>query len=446
MAARNAPQIRTPLPGPLALKILEKDNRYISPSCTRAYPLVVKSASGMTVEDVDGNRFLDFTAGVAVTNTGHTHPDVVRAVQEQAGRFLHMAGSDFYYGVMADLAEKLAGLVPGDFNKIVLFANSGTEAVEAAFKLTRHFTRRPRMLAFTGGFHGRTMGALSLTASKPIQRRHFAPLVPEVTHVPYAYCYRCPFGLEPESCELACIRHIENEVLGRYVPPEEVAAVVVEAIQGEGGCIVPPPGWLDALSQLARKHGILLVLDEVQTGIGRTGKMFAVEHTNVEPDIVCLAKGLASGLPLGAMVARASLHTWESGAHASTFGGNPVACAAALETLRLIQEGLAENAQRIGTTLLEGLRDIASRHPIIGDVRGLGLLVGIEIVRNRESREPAPHLRNRIVQECFTRGLLLLGAGDSTVRFCPPLVASAEDVTVALGILDPVLARVAAEA
>jgi 4-aminobutyrate aminotransferase len=316
----------------------------------------------------------------------------------------------------------------------------------AAFKLARHFTRRPRMLAFTGAFHGRTLGALSLTASKPVQRRHFAPLVPEVTHVPYAYCYRCPWGLKPETCDSACVQRIEDDVLRRYIPPEEVAAIFVEPIQGEGGYVVPPPGWFEALSRLARKYGMLLVVDEIQSGSGRTGKMFAIEHCQVEPDIVCVAKGLASGLPLGAMVSRADLHTWESGAHASTFGGNPVACVAAIETLRLVQEGLMKNAQAVGAHVLERLRELATRHPMIGDVRGRGLMAAIEIVRNRDTKEKDPEARNRMVQECFARGLLLLGCDDNSVRFCPPLIVTTEDVDTALGILDAVLGKLAAVA
>ncbi len=441
VAPKNLPQLRTGLPGPLARKILEKDSRYLSPSYTRAYPLVVKSASGMMVEDVDGNRFLDFTAGVAVTNTGHAHPDVVKAIQDQAARFLHMAGTDFYYGVMSDLAERLAQSAPGDFEKIVLFTNSGAETVEAAFKLVRHHTRRPRMIAFTGAFHGRTFGALSLTASKPVQRRHFAPLVPEVTHVPYAYCYRCPFHLEPQTCSIACVKHIEDEVFRRHIPPEEVAAIVVEPIQGEGGYVIPPPAWLPALAQLARKHGIPLIVDEIQTGIGRTGKMFAVEHSEVEPDVLCLAKGLASGLPLGAMISRASLNTWESGAHASTFGGNPIACAAALETLRLVQETMLKNVVTVGAHLLAGMRDLQSRHDSIGDVRGLGLMGAVEFVRDRTTRERAPELRNQVVQECFAQGLLVLGCGDSSLRFSPPLIAGEEDVDCALRIVDAAIKR-----
>lgn len=435
-AAPRRPSVKITPPGPVARPILEKDGRYLSPSYTRGYPLVVKSAEGVYVEDVDGNTFLDFTAGVAVCATGHAHKTVVKAIQDQAARFLHMAGTDFYYALQSDLAEVLARITPGDFPKRVFFTNSGAETVEAAFKLARYYTGRPRMLAFTGAFHGRTMGALSLTASKTVQKKGFAPLVPDVTHVPYAYCYRCPFNLQHPACELACVDYLEETVLHKQVPPEEVAAIIVEPVQGEGGYVVPPPGYYERLAAIAQQHGMLFIVDEIQSGLGRTGKMFAIEHWGAVPDIVCIAKGIASGLPLGAMVSRADLNTWGPGAHANTFGGNPVACAAALATIGLIEEELLANAGRVGPDLKARLEELRGRHDVVGDVRGLGLMLGVEIVRSRRSREKAADLRNRIVDLCFAKGLLLLGCGENTIRFCPPLVLTADDVQVGVEIFE----------
>ncbi|MBC7225480.1 MAG: acetyl ornithine aminotransferase family protein, partial [Anaerolineae bacterium] len=366
-----------------------RDQNVISPSYTRSYPFVMAKGRGAEVWDVDGNRFLDFNAGIAVTATGHAHPEVVKAIQEQAEQFIHMSGTDFYYPVQIELAEKLNQISPMEEPTQVFFANSGAESVEAAFKLARYHTGRPRMLAFIGAFHGRSMGALSLTASKYVQRAGFSPLVPGVTHVPYAYCYRCPFNLEYPKCDLHCVTYIEETVFRHYVPPEDVAAIFVEPIQGEGGYVVPPPEYHGRLRELMAKYGILYVADEVQTGFGRTGKWFAIEHWNVEPDIVTVAKGIASGMPLGAMIARKSVMTWGPGAHANTFGGNPVCCAAALATIRLIEDGLTENARVQGERMMEQLREMQSRHPSIGDVRGKGLMVGVELVLNRETKAPA---------------------------------------------------------
>ncbi len=434
------PDIRTELPGPRARRLIERDQRFTSPSYTRIYPLAVARGQGAVIEDVDGNRFLDFTAGIAVCATGHCHPRVVAAVKRQAGRLLHMSGTDFYYGPQVELAAKLAQLAPGDAAQRVFFTNSGAEAVEAAFKLARHHTGRRHVLAFFNAFHGRTMGALSLTASKVKQRAGFAPLVPEVSHVDFPYCYRCPHRPDSGCCGDSLDR-IE-QLFRHTVPPAEVAAVVVEPIQGEGGYVVPPPDFLPALKALCEKHGILLVADEVQTGMGRTGKMFAMEHWGVQPDIICLAKGIASGMPLGAIVARDEIMDWPPGSHASTFGGNPVACAAALETIALLEEELIENAARIGDLLLGSLRDLAQRQPLIGDVRGKGLMVGAHLVRDRQSREPATAVRDAVIQACFHKGLLLLGCGTSTVRFCPPLVIDEQDVATALAIFETSLVEV----
>jgi 4-aminobutyrate aminotransferase len=434
----DVPQIVTPLPGPKASKLIELDERYTSPSYTRVYPLAVAKGEGAVIEDVDGNRFLDFNAGIAVCSTGHCHPRVVKAIQQQASRLIHMSGTDFYYGPQAELARKLAELAPGTGNKRVFFTNSGTEAVEAAFKLARYHTKRKHMIAFFGAFHGRTMGALSLTASKVTQRAGFAPLIPQVSHVDYPNLYRCPLPTGDGSC-LDWLDQIENKLFKRTVSPDEVAAIIVEPIQGEGGYIVPPPDFHQRLKSLAQRHGILLIADEIQSGMGRTGKMFAMEHWGVEPDIICLAKGIASGMPLGAIVARDEIMDWPPGSHASTFGGNPVSCAAALETIALLEEGLIANAACIGAYILERLTELQSRHALIGDVRGKGLMIGIELVRNRKSKEPAIAERNTIVQECFQKGLLLLGCGASSIRFCPPLVIDQADADTALDILDEVI-------
>jgi len=428
--ALQVPWIRSDLPGPRASQLIATDEQYTSPSYTRVYPLAVERGYGAVIEDVDGNRFLDFTAGIAVCSTGHCHPRVVAAIQQQAGKLLHMSGTDFYYGPQGELAKKLAEIAPGDGAKRVFFTNSGAESVEAAFKLARYHTGRQHMIAFFGGFHGRTMGALSLTGSKVVQRRGFAPLIPMVSHVDYPNSYR-DVGLDS-------LQQLED-LFKRTVAPQEVAAIIVEPIQGEGGYIVPPPPFHRDLRALCDKHGILLVADEVQSGMGRTGKMFAMEHWGVVPDIVCLAKGIASGMPLGAIIARADLMDWGPGSHASTFGGNPVSCVAALETIKLLEEELIENARRAGGHLKQRLGELMAKHKLIGDVRGLGLMVGVELVRDRATKEAASTERDEIVQACFRRGLLLLGCGVNTLRFCPPLVVSKEQCDVAVGILDEVL-------
>jgi 4-aminobutyrate aminotransferase len=434
--AQRVPNIHTPPPGPVARALIETDERYVSPSYTRFYPLAVKSGLGTTLEDMDGNLYLDFTAGIAVCATGHCHPRVVAAIQRQAEKLLHICGADFYYPPLRDLAQKLAEIAPGPTPKRVLFTNSGAEAIEAAIKLARYHTRRQHIIAFYGAFHGRTMGALSLTASKVNQRRRFEPLMPEVTHVGYGSCYRCPYNLSYPSCALECVTHLEKKLFKTTLPPEEVAAIIVEPIQGEGGYIVPPPEYHRELKALAERHGILYVADEVQSGIGRTGKMFAIEHWGIEPDIVCTAKGLASGLPLGAMIAKADVMDWAQGAHASTFGGNPVSCVAALETIALVEESLMQNATDVGGYLIGRLRDLQARHPLIGDVRGLGLMIGIDLVKDRHTREPASVERDAILQECFKRGLVLLGCGESSIRFSPALVVTREEAETAVQILD----------
>ncbi len=437
----KVPDLRTELPGPQANQLIASDEQYLSPSYTRYYPLAVRRGEGAVIEDVDGNVFLDFTAGIAVCATGHCHPRVVKAIQDQTTQLMHMSGTDFYYAGQRDLARKLAQIAPGNSPKKVFFTNSGAESVEAAFKLARYHTKRPHMIAFFGAFHGRTMGALSLTASKITQRHLFDPLVPDVEHVGYGYCYRCPYNLTYPSCKIECVSYIENVLFHRTVPPDEVAAIIVEPIQGEGGYVVPPPEYHRQLKALAEKYGILYIVDEVQTGMGRTGKMFAIEHWGVEPDIICLAKGIASGLPLGAMIAKAEIMDWEKGSHASTFGGNPVSCAAALETIALLEEGLIENATKMGDLILEHLREMQKRHPLMGDVRGKGLMIGVELIKNSSTREWAVAERDAIIQGCFRRGLLLLGCGESAIRFSPPLIITRRDAETALGIFEKSLAE-----
>src|SRR5437773_7768768 len=434
------PNMVTDLPGPKARDIIASDHRYISPSYTRSYPLVVRSAKGAIVEDVDGNRFLDFSAGIAVCSTGHCHPDVVRAIQKQAESLIHMSGTDFYYEHMPQLARKLESLMPDGKSWRCFFGNSGTEAIEAAMKLARYSTGRWQFIAFQSSFHGRTMGALSLTSSKPVQRKGFGPLVPGVTHIPYANCYRCPLNLEYSSCGIACANYLEEVVFKTTVDPSEVAAIVVETIQGEGGYIVPPPDFFPTLEKIARKHGILLIADEVQCGMGRTGKMFAFEHFDFHPDIITIAKGIASGMPLGVTMAPAEIMTWEPGAHASTFGGNPVCLAAALETVRLLEEKYVANSAAVGDFLQHKLQRLMQHHSVITNVRGLGLMLGIEIVKDRKTKEKAPELRDAIIYECFRRGLLILAAGPSTIRLSPPLMVDEEQAQFALDTLSEVIA------
>jgi 4-aminobutyrate aminotransferase len=435
------PSLITPLPGPKARRIIERDAAVLSPSYARSYPLVAERGEGALVEDVDGNRFLDCAAGIAVVATGHCHPKVVEAIQQQAARLIHMSGTDFYYQNMVELAERLAALTPGGVPRRVYFGNSGTEAIEAAIKMARYSTGRAQFVAFLGGFHGRTMGSLALTASKSVHKKGFFPLMPGVHHVPYAYCYRCAYGKTPDACAVECAKAIEDDLFRAALPPEEVAAIVVEPVQGEGGYVVPPKKFFDELRRIADKYGILLVFDEVQSGMGRTGKMFAVEHFGAVPDILALAKGIASGLPLSATVARAELMQWKPGAHASTFGGNPVSVAAALTTLELLEKELIENAARVGAHIKARVDEFPRKFPIVGDVRGLGLMIGIELVRDQGTKERAPELRDRLVQMCFERGVLLLGAGPNSIRICPPLVLTRDQADFAVDTIEECLTR-----
>jgi 4-aminobutyrate aminotransferase len=430
------------LPGPKGKELIERDEAVISPSYTRSYPFAMARGEGAEVWDVDGNRFIDFTTGIAVTATGHTHPEVVQAIKDQADQFIHMAGTDFYYEVEIELAERLNEIAPFEEDAQVFFTNSGTEAVEAAVKLARYTTGRPRFIGFYGGFHGRSMGSLAFTASKYTQQAGFFPTMPGVTHVPYPDVYRPALNSDGfDDYGEAVVRYIENVLFATNVPADEVAAVVVEPIQGEGGYLVPTGGFFPALRALCDRHGILLIADEVQSGMGRTGKWWAIEHWGVEPDIVLSAKGIASGMPLGAMIARKSLMTWPPGAHGNTFGANPISCAAALATIRLIGGGMMENAATMGTYIMDALHEIAPRHPSIGDIRGKGMMIGIDLVENPESRKPAIALRDEAVDRAYEKGLLLLGCGQGGLRFMPPLNLEKAIADEALQVFDGVLAE-----
>ena len=451
----NAPRIKTPLPGPRAKALIERDRKVVSPSYTRGYPLVIERASGSVVEDVDGNLFLDCAAGIAVNATGHCHPDVVAAIGEQAQKFLHMSGTDFYYELQVRLAEELAAVAPvgpetasGSNDPVAksFFGNSGTEAVEASLKLARYHTGRPNVIGFFGAFHGRTMGALAVTASKTVQRRGFGPFTPGIFHAPFADCYRCPLKLTPDSCAAECLDVVEHELLVHLVSPDEVAAVLVEPIQGEGGYIVAPDVFLARLRELTRQHGILLLVDEVQSGMGRTGKMFAIEHSGVRPDVIAAAKGIASGLPLGVCIARADLMTWPPGAHASTFGGNPLSCAAALATIdAIVDERMLENAIEVGDYAMDVLTGMQARHPTIGDVRGKGLMIGVEFVLDRQKKTIAHDHAENIVTKAFEKGALFLSCGKSSIRLSPALNISRQLMDEALSILEDSIMEAEAE-
>ena len=436
------PHLVTALPGPQANKLVDRDHHVVSPSYTRDYPLVAKTGRGAMVEDVDGNRFLDFAAGIAVVATGHCHPEVVAAIQKQAAELIHMSGTDFYYPSLVDLAEKLASITPGQGAKRVYFGNSGAEAIEAAIKLVKFHTKRDKLIAFHGAFHGRTMGALSLTASRAVQRKGFGTLLSGVFHMPFPDTYRGTYGVRPEHASADCLSYLENELFRRRVDPDEVAGIFIEPIQGEGGYLPAPAEFLQGLQRICRKHGILLVADEVQSGMGRTGKWWASDHAEIEPDIICTAKGIASGMPLSAIIARADVMNWTPGAHASTFGGNPVCIAASLATLDLLERSYIANAARMGEFIMRQTADWTERHKIVGQVRGKGLMIGIEFVRDQKTKERAGDLRNRIVQMAFHKGLLVLGSGDTTLRLCPPLLVDEEQISFALRTLDGIIGEV----
>jgi 4-aminobutyrate aminotransferase len=433
------PRLVTALPGPNAKRVVEADTKFMSPSYTRDYPLVAKRGRGAVVEDVDGNTFLDFAAGIAVCSTGHCHPKVVAAIQQQAADLIHMSGTDFYYESMPLLAERLLNTMPGAAPKKAFFTNSGAEAIEGAIKLARYATKRTKFIAFYGCFHGRTMGALSLTASKATQRKGFGELLSGVTHIPFPYAYRCAFGHTPETCGAEVLEQLEQQVFKRMFDPEEVAGIIIEPIQGEGGYIVAPNFFLQELQRICRAHGIMLIADEVQSGMGRTGRWWAHQFAGIEPDIVCSAKGLASGMPLGAFFAPAKTMHWKPGAHGTTFGGNPVCIAAALATAELIESQYLENARVMGDFLFGRLADWPHKFRIVGDIRGRGLMIGIEIVRDRRTKEKAADLRNLIVELAFQKGLCILGAGENTIRLSPPLLIDEEQADFAIRTLEDCL-------
>ncbi|HEX4933077.1 MAG TPA: acetyl ornithine aminotransferase family protein [Gemmatimonadaceae bacterium] len=440
MTDRNYPHIVVTPPGPKSKAVVDRDAAWTSQCYIKEYPLAIARGEGVMVEDLDGNRYLDFMAGIAVASTGYGHPHVVRSIQEAAAKFLHICGSDFYYEGMAALCERLAKVAPGATKKRVFLTNSGTEATEGAIKLARYATHRTAIIAFKGAFHGRSTGAVSLTSSKSRQHAGFGPLLPDVHHVDYAYRYRCRHCADKPACTKGCVTSIEQELFARHLDPHDVAAIFVEPVQGEGGYVIPPAGFLTELRHLCDRYGILLVFDEVQSGIGRTGKMFACEHEGVEPDVLLTAKGLGSGMPIGAMIVRETVDKWRNGAHGSTFGGNPVCCAAALATLDVVEGGAMANAAAMGERLLAGAQALMAKHACIGDVRGVGLMVGIEFVKDRATREPDGILVQRIVELAFERGLLLLGAGKSALRLAPPLIIDAVDIERGLAMLDQCIA------
>ena len=431
MTTRDYPRILTPPPGPKGRAIIDRDTAWTSPSYIKEYPLVIAGGKGAMVEDADGNRYIDYMAGIAVSATGYNHPKVVAAIQEQAGKFLHICGTDFYFEGFAQLAERLARLAPGPSRKRVFLSNSGTEAIEGAIKLARYHTRRPALIAFQGSFHGRTYGAMSLTSSKARQHKHFGPLLPEVYHVPYANPYRMT---DPIGESLGAL----HDLFSRHVDPTDVAGIFVEPVQGEGGYVMQPMGFLRALREVCDQHGILLVADEVQSGVGRTGKMWACDWEGVEPDILVSAKGLGSGMPIGAFIAKESVMTWEAGSHGSTYGGNPVACAAALATLEIV-EGMLPHIQQMGDRMLGHARRMQEKYAVIGDVRGRGLMLGIEFVKDRAGKEPYAEIVDHITERAFRKGLLLLGCGKSTFRLAPPLVLDQYDVDTGMEIFEACL-------
>jgi 4-aminobutyrate aminotransferase len=430
------PQIKTALPGPRGKQVIEYDAKYISPSLCRDYPLVAERASGAMVEDPDGNTFLDFAAGIAVCSTGHCHPKVVAAIQKQAAELIHIAGTDFYHRHMPQLAERLVATMPKSHHWKVFFGNSGTEAVEGAIKLARYATKRDKLIAFYGCFHGRTLGSLSLTASKNTQRKYFGTLLGGVEHIPYPYAYRCALGHTQENCGSEVIELLEQQIFNRLFAPEEVAAIIVEPIQGEGGFIPAPLPFLRELQRVCNQHGIILIMDEVQAGMGRTGKMWAYDHAGVTPDIVLTAKGIASGMPISAFIAKDSVMQWKPGSHGTTYGGNPVCVAAALATLDLIESGLMANAKKVGDYIFSKINDWPKRFSIVGDVRGKGLMIGVEIVRDQETKEKDKDLRDKVVINAFHKGLLTLGSGENSIRMSPPLIIDEEQADCAIRIME----------
>ncbi len=435
-AELKVPDIKVVPPGPRAKEIVDKDTKYLAIS-TKTAPVAAKRARGVVVEDVDGNLYLDFTSGVGVVNTGHCHPKVVAAIQKQCAELMHFAGTDYYYDIQVRLAEQLTKITPGKFDKKVFYTSSGAESVEAAIKISRWATQRKQFIAFIGAFHGRTMGALSLTGSKTVQKDRFFPSMPGVSHIPYANCYRCPYKLEYPGCDTWCAKIIDEVYLSTFLPPNEVAAIFMEPVQGEGGYIVPPKEFVKEIRKITEKHGMLLVADEVQAGFGRTGKWFAIEHHEIVPDVVTIAKGLGSGIPIGAVVYNANYDFHVPGAHSNTYGGNLVACASALATIDVIKdEKLLENATKVGAYFKKRLQELMKKHEVIGDVRGLGLMLAAEFVKSKKTKEPAPQLRDKIEEVAYKKGLLLLGCGKSSIRFIPPLLVTEKQIDAAIEVLD----------
>lgn len=442
-AKETWPRIVVTPPGPKARELLKRGADVISSSAIRWYPLVADAGIGCVVKDVDGNEFVDFNSGLGALAVGHSHSQVVKAIKEQVEKLIHYSWTDFCYKPIVDLGTRLTEITPGIYAKKVFFSNSGSEANEAAMKVTRWHTRKPLFLAYTGSFHGRSFGTMSLTASNPLQRRHFFPLVPEVTHVPYPYCYRCPFGAEYPDCSMRCVNFIEEEVLKKFHPPEDTAAMFVEPIQGEGGCVVPPDGYFQRLEKILDQYNILMVDDESESGMARTGRWFAIEHWGVTPSIITLSKSLASGLPIGATISKAEIMDWEGGSHASTLGGNPVACVAGLQVIEIIrEEKLLENATRQGIYMMKRLKEMQQRYSIMGDVRGKGLMIGVELVKDQATKEPASDEMFSIISKCFKRGLAVIGADKSVIRFAPPLIITRELVDAGLDVFEGVLKEV----
>jgi len=437
----KVPDIKVTPPGPKAREIVERDRAFVA-TTTKSAPIVIRRASGSVVEDVDGNLLIDFSSGISVLNIGHAHPKVVDAISKQAAEFTHFAGTDFYYDIQARLAERLGKITPGKHRKKVFFGNSGAEANEAAIKVAKSHKKRHIFLAFLGAFHGRTQGTLALTASKAKQRAGFSPMMPGTVHVPYAYCYRCPYKLTYPSCDLYCANIIEDAYLKTVAPPEDVAGIFVEPVQGEGGYIVPPPGWLDRIAKIAKDHDFLLIDDEVQAGLGRTGKMWGIEHSKATPDILTTAKSIASGIPMGATIYPAEMDFPESGKHSNTFGGNPVACAASLATLDVIEdEGLVHRSAQIGGYMAKRLDEMKDRFEFIGDRRGLGLMQATEFVTDRTSKKADSKIRDAIEKDAYEHGLILLPCGESSLRYIPALNIPKDVLDAGLDVLEQTFRR-----
>lgn len=439
----KGPKIVTSPPGPKAREIIEEDKAIASPSLAKTAPLVGVEAEDVWIKDIDGNVFLDFGSGIAVTNVGHKDPRVVDSIKKQAEKAIHINSCDFYTLPQLKLAKRLFELTPGDFKKRIFFTSSGTEAVESALKIAQWYTQNYYTIGFIGGFHGLTMGSLKLTTTDVKARKNFKGMAPGAYHAPFPYCYRCPFGLDRSDCGMQCLDYIEDTILKKLAPPEDISCLIVEPVQGAAGYVVPPDEFLPKLRDLCNKHGIILIVDEIQSGYGRTGKWFASDHWGVEPDIMTVSKAMASGLPIGAAISRAELMNWESGAHESTFGGNPVVCSAALSVLDTMKkEQLVENSAEVGDYLLKRFSEISDEHPILGDVRGMGLMIGLELVKDRDTKEPATEERNQIKKKAFNRGLILLEAGECSLRLAPPLTLTKEQAETGLKIFEEALTEV----